>query len=69
MATDVVRWQGEPVVMIIANSRAIAEDAAALVEIDYEVLPAACDMETALDAETPVIHDEFDSNLCWEKIK
>lgn len=68
MATDVVRWQGEPVVMVVANSRAIAEDAAALVEIDYEVLPVACDMETALDTDTPVIHSEFDSNLCWEKV-
>ncbi|MFK7964709.1 MAG: xanthine dehydrogenase family protein molybdopterin-binding subunit [Burkholderiaceae bacterium] len=67
MATDTVRWQGEPVVIVIASSRALAEDAATLVEIDYEVLPAACDMETALDPQTPIIHPEFENNLCWEK--
>jgi len=68
LAVDVARWQGEPVAMIVASSRAEAEDAAMLVEIDYEPLPEACDMEKALDKDTPVIHDEFDSNLCWERV-
>lgn len=68
LAVDVARWQGEPVAMVVAASRAEAEDAAALVEIDYEPLPVACDMEAALDKDTPVIHDEFDSNLCWERV-
>lgn len=67
LAQGVTRWQGEPVVMIVAQSRALAEDACALVEVDYDPLPAACDMETALAPDAPRIHPELDSNLCWER--
>lgn len=67
LAVDTVRWQGEPVVMVIAESRAHAEDACGLINVDYEELPAACDMERALDRDAPVIHAEFDSNLAWER--
>src|SRR5213593_2209060 len=48
LATDRVRYVGEPVVAIAATSRAAAEDAAALVMIDYDPLPAVLDPETAL---------------------
>ncbi len=68
MAVDVARWLGEPVAMVVAQSRAIAEDAAALVEVDMEPLDVVADMERALDPETPVIHDQFDSNLAWERL-
>lgn len=68
VAVDVARWQGEPVALVLAASRAEAEDAAALIDIDYEPLPAAVDMERALDQDEPVIHDEFDSNLAWERL-
>jgi carbon-monoxide dehydrogenase large subunit len=64
---DTARWQGEPVIMVVAHSRAIAEDACELVEIDFEPLPEACDTETALSAEAPVIHPEFGNNLAWER--
>lgn len=67
LAQGVTRWQGEPVVMIVAQSRALAEDACALVEVEYDPLPAACDMETALAPDAPRIHPELDSNLCWER--
>ena len=67
LAVGVARWQGEPVVMIIATSRALAEDAAELVVVDYEELPAAVDSETALDEDTPVIHPDFGNNLAWER--
>lgn len=67
MAVDTARWQGEPVAMVLASSRAVAEDAAELVDVDYEDLPAVCDMERALDPETPVIHAGFDSNLAWQR--
>lgn len=60
-------FQGEPVVAVVATSRAIAEDAVDLVEIDYRELPAVADMETALDPETPVIHPELGDNLCFER--
>ncbi len=68
LAVDVARWTGEPLVMVVASSRAIAEDAAALVEIDIEELDPATDMERALDADAPVIHAEFGSNLAWERL-
>ena len=67
LAVDVARWQGEPVVMIIATSRALAEDACELVYVDYDELPVAVDSETALDTGTPIIHPELESNLAWER--
>lgn len=68
LAIDVARWQGEPVAMVLATSRALAEDAAEAVEVDYTPLPAACDMETALAPDAPVIHEAFGSNLAWERL-
>jgi len=68
LAVGTARWQGEPVVMVVAESRAIAEDACALVDVDYEPIEAACDMETALDKGAPVIHAEFGDNLAWERL-
>lgn len=68
LARDITRWQGEPVVMVVAQSRAIAEDAAALVEIDFDPLPEMCDMERALDSDAVVIHPELGNNLCWERL-
>ncbi len=68
LAVDTARWQGEPVAMVVAETRAIAEDAAALIEVDYQPLAAACDMEKALDPTAPVIHPEFGNNLAWERL-
>ena len=67
LAMERVRWNGEPVVVIVATSRALAEDAAALVEIEWEELPAVVDEETALLPETPLIHPELGTNLCWQR--
>src|SRR6201987_5105808 len=61
-------WQGEAVCAVVAKSRAEAEDACALVEVQYEVLPAVTDAETALDAKTPVIHPELGDNLTFERV-
>jgi carbon-monoxide dehydrogenase large subunit len=60
-------WQGEAVCAVVAKSRAEAEDACALVEVEYDVLPAVTDPETALDAKTPVIHPELGDNLTFER--
>lgn len=68
IAVDRARWQGEPIAMVVAQSRAEAEDAVALIEADLSPIPAACEAETALEPETPVIHSEFDSNLAWERL-
>ena len=67
LAVDVALWQGEPVVMVVAQSRALAEDACALVEIEFEPLDAVCDAEAALNPETPVIHSDFENNRAWER--
>ena len=67
MAIDRVCWQGEPVVAIVAQSRHAAEDASALVVVDYEELPAVTLLETALDPQTPVIHAELGDNLCFTR--
>lgn len=67
MATDRACWQGEAVLAVVAESRAQAEDALQHVVVDWEPLPAAVEMETALDPETPVIHPELGSNMCFHR--
>ncbi len=68
LAVDRVRWQGEPVAMVLAESRAIAEDAVELIAADYAPLPAVCDAEAALAPDAPLIHPEFGCNLAWERV-
>lgn len=67
LAIERACWQGEPVVAVVAETRAQAEDALQLVRVDYEELPAAIDMETALDPSTPLIHPELGDNLCFTR--
>lgn len=68
LAIDRVCWQGEAVAAIVATSRAAAEDAAEHVAVEYEELEAVTDMQTALDAATPVIHASLGDNLAFERI-
>jgi aerobic carbon-monoxide dehydrogenase large subunit len=65
---DQATWAGEPVVAVVADSRAAAEDGAALVAIDYEPLPVAVDMTTALDPATPIIHETLGDNLAFTRL-
>ncbi|PCI05246.1 MAG: carbon monoxide dehydrogenase [Hyphomicrobiales bacterium] len=67
LANGKVFWQGEPIVAIAATSRAIAEDAADQILVDYEELEPVTDMMTALDKDTPVIHPELGDNLCFQR--
>lgn len=67
LAVDRACWQGEPVVAIVAETRAQAEDAISYLQVEYEELPAATDMETALDPATPVIHPDLGDNLCFAR--
>ena len=60
-------WQGEAVVAIVAESRALAEDAAELVVVDYEPLPALTDPEAALAPGALVLHPELGDNLAFER--
>src|SRR6185436_15883860 len=61
-----VRYAGEPVVALAAESRALAEDAAGLVRIDYTPLPAVLSPAAAVAAGAPVIHPELGDNVIYE---
>jgi aerobic carbon-monoxide dehydrogenase large subunit len=63
LAKDKVRYVGEPVAVVVASSRQIAEDAAALVEVDYEAIPACVDIENALSAAAPLVHETEPDNV------
>ena len=67
IAVDRACWQGEAVCAVVARTRAEAEDGCALVQVDYQPLPAVTDAETALDKATPVIHPELGDNLTFER--
>ncbi len=66
LAHDEVVHVGEPVAIVIADDRYIAEDAAAMVEVDYEALPAASDCREALAAGAPMVHRNAPHNLLAE---
>ena len=58
LATDKVRYQGQEVAAVIATDPYVAADAAALIEVDYEMLPAVTGPQQSLSADAPVIRDE-----------
>ena len=62
LASEVVRYVGEGVAIVAATSRYLAEDAAAMVDVEYEALPVNMDSMKSLDADTPVIHPEWGNN-------
>jgi len=63
LARGKVRYVGEPVVGIVAESRYHAEDALELVAIDYEPLPVVIDPEQAIRAGAPLLHEEAGTNV------
>lgn len=56
------RYFGEPIAVVVAQDRYVAEDALDLIEVKYRPLPAVVDAEVAMGAEAPVIHEEVGSN-------
>jgi carbon-monoxide dehydrogenase large subunit len=71
LATDKVRFQGQEVAAVIATDRYIAEDAAELIQVEYEDLEPIVTPQRALEDDAPLIRDDkedLDSNLCytWE---
>ena len=66
LAHDEVVHVGEPLAIVIAENRYVAEDAAALVEVDYDPLPAVADCRAALDATAPRVHRNAPHNLLAE---
>ena len=65
ISVDKARYVGDAVAVVAASSRAAAEDAVELVEVDYEQLPAVADVEAALVDGAPLVHDEFGTNRCY----
>ncbi len=63
LAKDKVRYVGEPVVMVVATSRYIAEDAVEEVFVDFEPLDVVVDMEKALADDAPFVHDDLGNNI------
>ena len=66
LAFDKVRFVGEPLAVIVAESRYIAEDAAKLAVIDVETLPTVVDVEDALKPGAPLVHEEIGDNINGE---
>ncbi len=66
-ATDKVRFVGEPVAVVVARNRYLAEDAAEAVVVHYEPLPAVVDVERALEPDAPVLHEAVGSNLAGHR--
>jgi 2-furoyl-CoA dehydrogenase large subunit len=67
LAIDRVRFVGEPVAVVIADDRYLAEDATDLIEVDYEPLPVVVDIEEAVKPEAPVLHDNIGSNIYTQR--
>ncbi|HUZ14904.1 MAG TPA: xanthine dehydrogenase family protein molybdopterin-binding subunit [Gaiellaceae bacterium] len=65
LAVGKVRYVGEAVVAVVAETRELARDASELVEVDYEPLPALVDARQAQEPGAPVLHDDAGGNLMW----
>jgi aerobic carbon-monoxide dehydrogenase large subunit len=63
LARDKVRYVGEPVAFVVAESRYVAEDAVDLVEVDYDPLPPVSDARTAVARQAPVLHESIEGNV------
>src|SRR5438093_10373490 len=62
LAADEVRYMGELVAFVIAESRYVAEDAVDLIDVRYEPLPAVTDLEAALAPGHPLVHADVPGN-------
>ncbi|MHB0841500.1 xanthine dehydrogenase family protein molybdopterin-binding subunit [Stutzerimonas nitrititolerans] len=67
LAVDKVRYVGEPVCVVIADDRYLAEDALDAVKVEYEPLPAIVDPEAATAEDAPVLHEAVGSNVVNER--
>jgi CO/xanthine dehydrogenase Mo-binding subunit len=63
LVRDKIRHAGEPLAVVIAESRYVAEDALAQIDVDYEPLPAVVDLEKAVLPDSIRVHDDLDSNV------
>ncbi len=64
LAPDTVRYVGEPVAFVVAESRYRAEDALDLIEVEYAPLPAVATLEEAIVPGAPLVHEDIGTNVC-----
>ena len=65
LAADRVRYQGEPIALIAAVTAQIAEQAAELIDVEYDDLPGVFDPERALEPGAPLVHDQGNLLVSW----
>ncbi len=63
LATDKVRFVGQPIAAVVAESRYLAEDALELIEVDYEPLPAVMDARQAVEPDSQLLYEEWGTNV------
>ncbi len=66
LATDRVRWVGQPVALVVAETLAQARDAADLIVVDYEALPAVGTLDAARAEGAPLVWDHIEGNACFQ---
>jgi carbon-monoxide dehydrogenase large subunit len=66
LATDSVKWTGEGVAAVVAETPEQAVDALALIEVDYEPLPAVVDAEKATQPDAPQLHENAPNNVVFD---
>lgn len=67
LATDKVRYVGEPVAAVVATDRYIAEDACELIDVTYEPLPVVADPVAAMQPGSPLVHEPLGSNVVYNR--
>ena len=65
LASDVVRYQGDGVAVVVADCRYAAEDALELIEVDYEPLPVVMEPDKALEDGAPQLHEDAPNNQAF----
>ena len=66
IAKDKVRYVGEIIAVIIAETLEDAKNAAELIDVNYEDIPVIIDMQEALNNANGLVHDEIESNVCYD---
>src|SRR5262245_62542549 len=69
LARGVVHAAGVPVAAVVAHSRALAQDAANAIEVEYAALPVVVNAEKALEPGAPLAREELDSNICYTTMR
>jgi carbon-monoxide dehydrogenase large subunit len=66
LAVDKIRYFGEPVAVVVADNRYLAEDAVEAVSMECDLLPAVIDPETAMEPSAPCVHEDAGSNVVYK---